>query len=349
MAPKTTSFLDLPAEIRLKVYRYLLLTRSTKFMEPTFNVAQHDLQPAILRTRSLINKEAGAVLYGENSFVHIVHDELLFLRQLRKNEVSLLCTRYPQRIDQMCSLKITITTEPVISSKRYHTMIASEDLGLMCTLLWTWLGRVHVNVSLDFSKYSNAIELSQDRQDKLLLPFKNPFRPSRITVRGAINQQLAAEVEAAPLKFISMSAVELLEIMRSLRREGEQLQKAGKYRRGVMCLIQAIDININHRNIRELCRPDTREPWPGQSLWIAAVIEYFRITSSLATMFKEAENWRYAHNETCYALKRGIMLRRLWGDCPISDKEIECLKRQKAELRDKWTLEYQEQPRHISR
>ena len=341
MAPKTTSFLDLPPEIRLKVYQFLLLTRSTKVIEPMFNMAQHDLQPAILRTCKLINKEAGAVLYGENIFVQIIHDEPLFLRQLRRNEVSLLCHRYPQRINQMCSLKITVTTEPVIPCKGYHTMIASEDLGLMCTLLWTWLGRVHVNVSLDFSKHSNAIEITQDRQDELLLPFKNPFRPSTITVEGAINQQLAAEVEAAPLKFISMAAVELLELMRSLRREGEQLQKAGKYRRGVMCLIQAVDINMNHQNIRGLCRPDTRGPWPGQSLWTAAVIEYFRLTTALAIMFTEAENWRYAHNETCWALKRGVMLKNFWGDCPISDEEVECLKRQKAELRRKVTLDFQ--------
>ena len=303
-------------------------------------MAQHDLQPAILRTRSLINKEAGAVLYGENSFVQIVHDDPLFLRQLRKNEVSLLCQRYPQRIDQMCSLKITINTQPIISSKRHHTMIASEDLGLMCTLLWTWLVRVHVDVSLDFSKYSNAIELTQDRQDELLLPFKSLFRPSRITVEGAINRKLAAEVEAAPLKFISMSVAELLELMRSLRREGEQLQKAGKHRRGVMCLIQAIDININHKTIRGLRESDFRGPWPGQSLWTDVATEYFRITTALAIMFKETENWRYAHTETCYALNRGIILKRQWGDCPISEEEIECLKRQKAELRDKLTLDF---------
>ncbi|KAK0513582.1 hypothetical protein JMJ35_003946 [Cladonia borealis] len=219
-------------------------------------------------------------------------------------------------------------------------MIASEDLGLMCTLLWTWLVRVHVDVSLDFSKYSNAIQLTQDRQDELLLPFKSLFGPSRITVEGAINQHLAAEVEAAPLKFISMSAVELLEIMRSLRREGEQLQKAGKHHRGVMYLIQAIDININHKTIRGLRESDLRGPWPSQSLWTAAAIEYFRITTALAIMFKEAESWRYAHNETCYALNRGIILKRQWGDCPISDEEIECLKRQKAELRDKLTLDF---------
>lgn len=309
-------------------------------MEPIFSMAQHDLQPAILRTRSLINKEASPVLYGENSFVQIVHDDPLFLKQLRKNKVSLLCQRYPQRIDQLCCLEITILTQPDTSSKKYHMMIASEDLGLMCTLLWTWLGRQHVDVSLDFSKYNSAMKLTQDRQDELLLPFKSLFRPSSITVKGAINQHLATEVEVAALKFISMSAVEVLELMRSLRSEGVQLQKAGEHRRGLMCLIQAVDININHKNIRGLREPDSGGSWPGQSLWTAAAIEYFHITSALAIMFKEAESWQYAHNETCYALKRGSRLKKAWGDCPISDEEIECLKRQKAELRGKLSLDF---------
>ena len=338
MAPKTTSFLDLPPEVRLKIYRYLLLTRLNKCIEPIFNMAQHDLQPAILRTCGLIKQEASAVLYGENSFVHIVHDDALFLRQLRKNEVSLLCQRYPHRIDQMCSLEVTIITQPGSSSKKYHIMIASEDLRLMCTMVWTWLGRMHVDVLLDFSDYTNAIKLTQSRQDELLRPFKTLFRPSTILVKGAINQHLAAEVEGAPLKFISMSAVELLELMRSLRREGEQLHKAGNYRRGIMCLIKALDMNINHENIRGLRKPDPRGPWPGQSLWAVAAMEYFHDTRALSIMFKESQRWRYAHSETCYALKMVYRLKKSWEDCPISDEEIEYLERQKAEMRVKLAL-----------
>ena len=330
--------MDLPPEVRLKIYRYILLTRLNKGIEPIFNIAQHDLQPAILRTCSLIKQEASAVLYDENSFIHIVHDDALFLRQLRKNEVSLLCQRYPHRIDQMCSLAVTVITQPGTSSKEYHIMIASEDLGLMCTMLSTWLGRMHIDVSLDFSEHTNAIKLTQARQDKLLLPFKTLFRPSTITVRGAINQHLAAEVEGAPLKFISMSAVELLELMRSLRREGEQLHKAGNYRRSIMCLIQALDMNINHENIRGLRKPDSRGPWPGQSLWAAAAIEYFHDTSALSIMFKEIQRWRYAHSETCYALKMVSRLKSSWEDCPIPEEEIEYLKRQKAEMQVKLAL-----------
>ncbi len=333
------TFLDLPPEVRLKIYRYLLLTRPNKLIDPMYRMAYHDLEPAILQTCSLIKREASAVLYGENSFVQIIHDNPLFLRELRKYEVSLLCQRYPQKIHRMCSLEVTITTHPDTWSEKYHIMIASEDLELMWTLLWTWLGRGHMDVSLDFSGYVNAMTLTQNRQDELLLPFKSLFRVSSITVKRAINQNLAAEVEGAPLKFISMPAVELLELMRLLRREGEQHQKAGKYRRSIMCLMQALDIEFNHENIRALRRPDSRGPWPGQSLWAAVAIEYFRNTTALSIMFKEVRNWHSAYKETCYALNMGSKLKKSWGDCPISDEEIENLKRQKAELRVKLALD----------
>ena len=342
MASETTTFLDLPSEVRLIVYRYLLLTKLNKFVEPAFNMGQHDLHPAILQTCKLIKKEASAVLYGENSFVQIVHDDPAFLGQLIRYEVSLLCDRYPQQLDRMCSLEVTIITQPDTSSKTYHMMIASEDLELMCPLLWTSLGRGHVDmdVHLDFRAYVNAITLPQNRQDELLIPFKTVFRASSITVKGAINGTLAAEVEHAPLKFISMSAEELLELMRWLRRKGEQYQKAGRGRHSILCMMHALDINIHHEQIRVLRKPDPQGPWPGQSLWAAVAIEYFRGTSAVSTMLKEGRSWRYAYKETAYALKKGSKLKTWWEDCPISDDEIEHLKRQKAVLRVKLALEF---------
>ena len=333
MASITTTFLDLPPEVRLGVYRYLLLTRSNKFIDPTYNMAHYDLQPAILQTCGLIKKEACAVLYGENTFVQIVHDSPLFERELRKHDVPLLCKSHPRQIPRMCGLEVTIDTGADDPSAKYRIMIGSEELELMCTLLWiTLLGRRHVDVYLNFSQYVNAITLPPNRQDQLLLPFKTLFRASSITVQGATNQNLAAEVEYAPLKFISMSAVELLELMRLLRREGEQYQNAGNYRRSIMCLMQALDININHEKIRVLRKPDSGGPWPGQSLWAALAIEYFRNSTALSIMLKEVQSWHGAYKEIFYALKMGSNLKKSWVDCPISDEEIENLKRQKAEL-----------------
>ena len=191
---------------------------------------------------------------------------------------------------------------------------------------------------LDFSKSVNAIRLSSNRQDELLLPFKTLFRASSITVKGAININLAAEVEDAPRKFTSMSAVELLELMQLLRREAQEYNKAGKYRRSIMCLAQALDISLNHKTIHGLRKPQSHGPWPGQSLWAALAIEYFRNTTGLSIMLKKGECWHPAYNETLYALRVGFDLKRIWWDCPIHDEDMKNLERQKAELRVKLAL-----------
>ena len=214
-------------------------------------------------------------------------------------------------------------------------MIASEDLELVCTVLWILFQRGHLDVYLDFSESVNAMTLSPNKQDELLLPFKTLFTASSIIVKGAINQNLAAEVQDAPLKFISMSAVELLELMRSLRREGEQYQKAGNFRRGISCLEKGLDVKSDHETIRGLCKPESGGPWPSHSIWAALAIEYFRTTSALSIMHINCGSWGSAYKENYFALKAGSDLQKSWLDCPIGKEEMESLEHQRDELRVK--------------
>ena len=58
-------FLDLPPEIRLEVYRHILVARDCS--EP-FEAADQIIETSLLRTCKLIYKEAEQVLYGENEF-----------------------------------------------------------------------------------------------------------------------------------------------------------------------------------------------------------------------------------------------------------------------------------------
>ena len=216
MASTTASFLDLPPEVRLGVYRYLFLTGSNKIISPLDNSAYHDLQPAILRTCKLIEEEARAVLYRENTFIHIIHDLPLFEIEYSENQLSLLGKHHPQQFPAMCSLEVSIITKPDTTTEKHHIMIASEDLELICTMLCIVLAKrhrvrqTHMDMYLDFSESVNAMKLSTNRQDELLLPFKKLHRASSITVRGAINRRLATEVQDAPLKSSSMSSRELM-------------------------------------------------------------------------------------------------------------------------------------------
>ena len=60
-------FEDLPGEIRVKIYRFLLI--DDEYVEEIETLGETELDPSILRTNKKIHNEAAAILYGENHFV----------------------------------------------------------------------------------------------------------------------------------------------------------------------------------------------------------------------------------------------------------------------------------------
>ena len=214
----TTSFLDLPPEVRIGIYQYLFLTELNLIISPLDNSAYHDLQPAILRTCKLIEEEARAVLYHENTFVHVIHDIPLFEIEASNFQFSLLGRHHSQLFPQMCSLEVSIITQPDTTTGKHHIMIPSEDLELMCTILGSELveglkeGQKNLDVYLDFSESVNGMTLSANRQDELLLPFKRLFRASSITIKGEVEKNLAIEVQDARLNSSPIWGVALMEL-----------------------------------------------------------------------------------------------------------------------------------------
>ena len=66
----TFNFEDLPAEMRLRVYRELLVSPAE--IDPVYGRDAKRLHPAILRVSNKIREEADAVLYGENIFASTI-------------------------------------------------------------------------------------------------------------------------------------------------------------------------------------------------------------------------------------------------------------------------------------
>jgi hypothetical protein len=67
---QTFPFMKLPTELRLQVYRHLLISKHTVGMKKDEDEDEgvHDLHPEILRTCQQVYDEAVEVLYGENTF-----------------------------------------------------------------------------------------------------------------------------------------------------------------------------------------------------------------------------------------------------------------------------------------
>lgn len=63
-----TGFLDLPSELRNRVYRYALVQDKTIEFPPDWHYPQKTSGGQLLATCQQIEKEASEILYGENSF-----------------------------------------------------------------------------------------------------------------------------------------------------------------------------------------------------------------------------------------------------------------------------------------
>ena len=122
---KPKSLLDLPIEIRLKIYGYALISNKEIHLSAT-RTARYDWSPyepspqtkpqvALLRTCKEINREATPILYGKNKFEiqfsWQYEAEFSFLRNLRAGTVN--------HIDNLCyHLEGRWDSEPVYISLR---------------------------------------------------------------------------------------------------------------------------------------------------------------------------------------------------------------------------------------
>ncbi|KAL0467543.1 hypothetical protein QR685DRAFT_503714 [Neurospora intermedia] len=118
--PKTLGFLDLPLEIRIFIYRELVLQPDTIELSrrrPVFKCLQNTNITAILSLNQQTRAEALDVFYAENTFRIVVADE--------GNED--LLSRLPQA-DCRLPIRRLELTHPVVASSVSNTMLYRPDV-----------------------------------------------------------------------------------------------------------------------------------------------------------------------------------------------------------------------------
>ncbi|EGO54815.1 hypothetical protein NEUTE1DRAFT_49364 [Neurospora tetrasperma FGSC 2508] len=118
--PKTLGFLDLPLEIRIFIYRDVVLQPDTIELSrrrPVFECLQEADTTAILSLNQQTRAEALDVFYSENTFRIVVADE--------ENED--LLSMLPQAVDRLPIRRLELT-HPVIASSLSNTMLYRPDV-----------------------------------------------------------------------------------------------------------------------------------------------------------------------------------------------------------------------------
>ena len=324
----------LPAEVRVRIYEYLLLTPHTRFTSLSDSLIHNNIQPAILRTCKTIHHEASDVLNRKNPFIHIVHKSSSLERNLSIGGVSLLSKKAPCKAFRHFSLEMRIiTTNLPLSNEEQHLMIASEDLPTVCKLLWVLpliLGADYFSLELKLSESVCGIALSMKTEESLLLPFEKLWKAASITVEGATNKDLTAKIEAAPRTWSLISAHEFSQLKKALSIQAEKDMQAGNYLDSAVSFIRILDAGRLFRNTRPL---DRGQPWDSELPWCIYQIDYVDFSNRLALAFIEMGQWRLAYSETRNLLSQVWSVKFFWPDAPISVEEIATIKAREEALR----------------
>ena len=215
-------FLDLPGELRNKVYTLLLSARDavtdTKVGPLELCRTKHNIEPTILRTSRQVHREAYEVMVKSSRFVCIESVSPLPLRSMVSAQHVPVVARDAGRISQFhgCVMKLTLRTRyPVTSVGGEYIMaptslmIRGNDLesfcqGIMCAgthcpdFSDAIVIDVHLAPVLEYAasgdRDSWAEFFSESTQEGLLAPLRKLHNMDRLSITGHVSKELANSV-----------------------------------------------------------------------------------------------------------------------------------------------------------
>lgn len=225
--------LDLPTEVRLEIFRQLLLTKHTKRAVPYQLAIPHTLQPAVLCVCRQFHQEAGHVLYRENVFVHIVTNYRFLGDELKLAGLALITTGGAAQCFAHYSLRAIFAFHlpQDIRPFNYHFMIPAEDLELFCLLFWLLrVRRLHqITLRLTVLPPVGDLQRSIAKQESLIRPFQQLWHIARAAVDGDVDPRVVQRLKKALTEIISPSADARLRFVMSLEAEGDQCLRQSDY------------------------------------------------------------------------------------------------------------------------
>lgn len=234
--------LDLPTEVRLEIFRQLLLTKHTKRAAPYQLALPHTLQPAVLCVCRQFQQEAGDVLYRENVFVLIVTNYrflvddlgLAGLASLSRGGAALRFARYSLRA-------VFAFHASDLGPYTNYFMIPAEDLELFCSLFWLLRVRRYHQITLHLTVLPPIGDQQRSiaKQEALLRPFQQLWHIARAAVDGDVDPCVVQRLKKSLTEKIPLPAEARLRFVMSLEAEGDQCLRRSDYFGGAVTYYKA--------------------------------------------------------------------------------------------------------------
>lgn len=281
--------LSLPTELRLEIFRHLLLTKHTKRAAPYQPAIPHALQPALLRVCHQFRREAQDVLYRENVFVHIMTNYYHLQADFNNVGLSAVTDQCFARQFPYYSLRASLSFHQPhcfpVEPHTHHFMLPAEDLQRFCSMFWLLKVRRHLQMSLCLTVLTpgGGARPSIAKQESLVLPFQELWHISRAAVDGHVDPHIAERLKRALTETLPRSTPERLRFVATLTHQGDEFSQQRDHFQGAITYYKAFAAGLGvERKLMLIGQPTQNIPQP------------YDVMSKITLAFLKLGAWRDA-------------------------------------------------------
>ena len=309
------SLMTLPNEIRLEIYRYLLVARRTR--PRSTRASGHDLWPQILQTCHEVRAEAMDVFKRENVFIRVVHNSSRFEDMLRHYGIYSL-DKPSHALDFQClSFVIIIAfSSPEPWRQRCIMTISSINLLRMCCVLWLFSAVAERISSIEVQPFYSTIARIVPRRsiEEFLVPIRRLWQAENIYLTHETRTEVVRGPSALPTRMSWVPAEHILGHMQAFVRQANRLREAKEYFNSAMLYSKLIYMTFALHERQDFLRSN---PF----FWYKLIAWSFRFMAGFAHNLVYLGHWDHAIR---VALTAHYLLKAK-EDCPaipISAEEI---------------------------
>ena len=260
----TSRLMSIPTELRLKIWRLLLLAPNVRVLDgfkrsgtsPHFDFAM----PLLCTCRKIYN-EASAVLYEENLWSVLTEENMVFNPHGRafytnqntagsiEEDRSISLPTYSKIKDSIKNPVLTVDisySDPKMSEKsgKYQYAVAFDRYILLqiCSVLWIRVLAVGVNMTLSLREHPRGSRF--ELHSLLLRPFKVLRGLKEVTIKGVISGTVCQDLNRT-LRSSFNSYPEYKEILTEYKTEGDLLFGEKRYGEALLVYRTGLTFDIN--------------------------------------------------------------------------------------------------------
>ena len=317
--------MGLPIELRLMIYRHLLVVPSGRPIPTGALTSRRYLHLNILETCHQVRAEAFCILKYENVFMHVMHNSEIFEDMLNFHGIFSVAKPSHARGFPRRSLKIMIIFQLSELWPIRHMVIGSDDPPKMCGVLWIFSATVARigTILIQPDPRNIARMIPRKSPEDLVVPLRRLWQAARFwLIRGGRFNRIRGP-GSPPALMTSVPSQDLLANVKAFRIDADMLREAKDYWNSAVCYskLAYMVFELNKRPAFKYSNPFYGGTGGSSSLWCRLAAEGFRFSSGFSRTLAELGERDRAISIAAKAYQV-IAMKKDCPGIPISSEEI---------------------------